>query len=416
MGAALAVRWATAGAEVALLGTELDTPVLAAVRNGRAHPALGVTLHPALTYRSCDEWESVLAEADVVVVALSSAGLRDPVTIGARSARADATWVIATKGWQEDTFESPSEVVGSILGSRQRTVSLAGPALAAEVVAGAPTAFVFAAHDAELGKHVARSLRSNTTATVVTDDVVGAETASAYKNVVAIAVGMCEGLSERFAQSALNRTFANGRAAVFAQGMTDMVRLVEAKGGRASTVLGLAGAGDLYVTCLGGRNGRFGRLVGAGATPEQALKAIGSTVEGTANTRAALALASKLMIDLPTARDRRYPPRAKKSPGKKASNDCWRCSPWRYRPASANRAPDPRSPSNPPAGAIASRRVADALPMIGRAGRAHGHWRGRTVSEARRRSSSGSADRGGEMAEGSAPVEVTSVPPARGQA
>jgi glycerol-3-phosphate dehydrogenase (NAD(P)+) len=262
MGAALAVRWATAGAEVALLGTDFDTPVLAAVRNGRAHPALGVTLHPALTYRSCDEWESVLAEADVIVVALSSAGLRDLVTIGARSARADATWVIATKGWQADTFESPSEVVGSIIGSRQRTVSLAGPALAAEVVAGAPTAFVFAAHDAELGKRVARSLRSNTTATVVTDDVVGAETASAYKNVVAIAVGMCEGLSERFAESALNRTFANGRAAVFAQGMTDMVRLVEAKGGRASTVLGLAGAGDLYVTCLGGRNGRFGRLEG----------------------------------------------------------------------------------------------------------------------------------------------------------
>jgi glycerol-3-phosphate dehydrogenase (NAD(P)+) len=210
--------------------------------------------------------------------------------------------VIATKGWPDDTLESPSEVVGSILGSRQRTVSLGGPALAADIVAGAPTAFVFAAHDAELGKRVARSLRSNTTATVVTDDVVGAETASAYKNVVAIAVGMCEGLSERFAQSALNRTFANGLAAVFAQGLTDMVRLVEAKGGRASTMLGLAGAGDLYVTCLGGRNGRFGRLVGAGATPEQALKAIGSTVEGTANTGAALALASKLMINLPTAR------------------------------------------------------------------------------------------------------------------
>ena len=90
MGAALAVRWAMAGAEVALLGTDFDTPVLAAVRNGRAHPALGVTLHPALAYRSCDEWESVLSEAEIIVVALSSAGLRDPVTIGARSAPADA--------------------------------------------------------------------------------------------------------------------------------------------------------------------------------------------------------------------------------------------------------------------------------------------------------------------------------------
>src|SRR5262245_58677248 len=109
MGAALADRWASAGADVALLGPEFDAPVLAAVRSGRAHPALGVTLHPALTYRSCDEWESVLPEADVVVVALSSEGLRGPVTIGARSARPDATWVIATKGWQEDTFESPTE-------------------------------------------------------------------------------------------------------------------------------------------------------------------------------------------------------------------------------------------------------------------------------------------------------------------
>jgi hypothetical protein len=107
MGAALAVRWATAGAEVALLGTDFDTPILAAVRNGRAHPALGVTLHPALTYRSSDDWESVLAEADVVVVALASVGLRDPVTTGARSARADATWVIATKAglvlWRRPT-------------------------------------------------------------------------------------------------------------------------------------------------------------------------------------------------------------------------------------------------------------------------------------------------------------------------
>jgi hypothetical protein len=65
------VRWATAGAEVALLGTDFDTPVLAAVRDGRAHPALGVTLHPALAFRSFDEWESVLAGAEVVVVALS---------------------------------------------------------------------------------------------------------------------------------------------------------------------------------------------------------------------------------------------------------------------------------------------------------------------------------------------------------
>jgi glycerol-3-phosphate dehydrogenase (NAD(P)+) len=89
---------------------------------------------------------------------------------------------------------------------------------------------------------------------------------------------------------------------MFAQGMIDMVRLAEAKGGRTATVIGLAGSGDLYVTSNHGRNGRFGQLLGSGATPEQAMRSIGSTVEGVANTAAALRLADRHTIDLPTAR------------------------------------------------------------------------------------------------------------------
>ena len=138
--------------------------------------------------------------------------------------------------------------------------------------------------------------------TVVTDDVVGAETGSAYKNVVAVAVGMCEGFSDRLVERAYVHVFANARAAVFALGLIDMVRLAERLGGRADTVLGLAGAGDLYVTCLGGRNGRFGRLLGAGQTPAQARNVIGSTIEGIANCGAALALAARESLELPTAR------------------------------------------------------------------------------------------------------------------
>ena len=124
----------------------------------------------------------------------------------------------------------------------------------------------------------------------MTDDVVGAETGAAYKNVVAVALGMCEGFSDRLVERALVHEFANARAAVFALGLIDMVRLTEQLGGRADTVLGLAGAGDMFVTCLGGRNGRFGRLLGAGQTPEQARKVIGSTVEGITNSAAAVAL------------------------------------------------------------------------------------------------------------------------------
>jgi glycerol-3-phosphate dehydrogenase (NAD(P)+) len=119
---------------------------------------------------------------------------------------------------------------------------------------------------------------------------------------VAIAVGIGQGLSERFSENAFVSAFANVRAAIFSQGLVDMVKLAEASGGRASTVVGLAGSGDLYVTCVGGRNGRFGQLLGAGVSPAQALRTIGSTVEGVVNTAVALDLAARHSIDLPTAR------------------------------------------------------------------------------------------------------------------
>ena len=136
----------------------------------------------------------------------------------------------------------------------------------------------------------------------VTDDVPGAEIAAAYKNVTAIAVGMCEGLSRALPESVFVHRFANARAATFAVGLRDMCRLADVLGGRIETIVGLAGAGDLYVTCLGGRNGNLGRLLGSGQTPEQAQRTIGSTVEGVANTTAALALADKLGVELVAAR------------------------------------------------------------------------------------------------------------------
>jgi glycerol-3-phosphate dehydrogenase (NAD(P)+) len=181
-------------------------------------------------------------------------------------------------------------------------VTLAGPGIAAEIVVGSPTVLLCASHDPKARRLIARTLSAPSMLTLTTSDVAGAETASAFKNVVAIAVGIGQGLSERFIESAFVRAFLNVRAAIFAQGMVDMVKLVEASGGRASTVVGLAGSGDLYVTCVGGRNGRFGQLLGAGASPAQALHTIGSTVEGMAGTAVALELAARKSIDLPTAR------------------------------------------------------------------------------------------------------------------
>jgi glycerol-3-phosphate dehydrogenase (NAD(P)+) len=302
MGAALATHLARTGHPVVVLATEYDLAVVQAWREHRPHPAIGVPFHPAITVRPRDEWPTALAGAEIVVVAVSSPGLHPVIAAAAPYAPRHAVWILATKGWQPETLLTPSQVAAGILGDAAPVVTLAGPAIAAEIVVGSPTALLCASSDPEARRLAARTLSAPSLLTLTTSDVAGAETASAFKNVVAIAVGIGQGLSERFIESAFVRAFANVRAAIFAQGMTDMVDLAVASGGRASTVVGLAGSGDLYVTCVGGRNGRFGQLLGSGASPAQALRTIGSTVEGVANTVAALDLAVRHAIDLPTAR------------------------------------------------------------------------------------------------------------------
>jgi len=302
MGVALASHLARAGHDTTVLATELDGAVAAAWHRGLPHPALGIVPSSDITLVGPDSWPSVLPAADIIAVAISSPGLAPVLAAAAPHARADAIWMLATKGWEAGTLRGPSEVAATMLGPSAPVVVISGPGIAAEILTGAPTALLCASHNARARRRVAEVLRSPTMLTITTSDVSGAETASAFKNVVAIAVGIAEGLSERFMERAYVRTFANARAAMFAQGMMDMVRLAEVRGGRPATIVGLAGSGDLYVTSNHGRNGRFGRLLGSGSSPEQAMRSIGSTVEGVANTEASLRLADRYGIDLPTAR------------------------------------------------------------------------------------------------------------------
>jgi glycerol-3-phosphate dehydrogenase (NAD(P)+) len=301
MGTALAVHTARNGADSVLLATEQDEAVVDTWRLGLPHPSLRMPFHHYVRCRPAGEWAEALSAAAVVFVAVSSAGLARVLSQAAGAGAPGAVWVLATKGWDHDTLQAPSQVATAALGNVP-VVSLAGPALAAELFAGSPTGLLCASHDQQARRCAAAALTSPTTAVFTTSDVAGAETAAAFKNVVAVAVGLAEGLSDRLAESALVASYANARAAVFARGMLDMLALAEAQGGRTATVLGLAGAGDLYVTCQHGRNGRFGRLLGSGATVQGAIHSIGSTVEGVANTPAALHLAERAHLDLPTAR------------------------------------------------------------------------------------------------------------------
>ena len=301
MGTALAVHTARCGAASVLLATDHDEAVVDAWRRGLPHPTLRIPFHQYVGCRPAGEWAEVLPAAAVVLVAASSGGLQRVLAQAAAAGAPDAVWVLATKGWAQDTLQTPSQVATSVLGNVP-VVSLAGrrspprssrarrPGCSARPVISRP-----AGARPRCWSRLPR--RSSPPATWPAP-----RTSAAFKNVVAVAVGLAEGLSDRLGESALVASFANARAAVFARGMLDMMALAEAQGGRSATVLGLAGAGDLYVTCQHGRNGRFGRLLGSGATVDGAVRSIGSTVEGVTNTAAALRLAARSGLDLPTAR------------------------------------------------------------------------------------------------------------------
>lgn len=298
MGTALAVHLGRAGREVALLATAYDRQAVEAYKDELPHPALGVTIPRTVALREHHEWDAVLSSADVVVLVVSTAGLVSTVDEVSAQAPPDAVWAIVTKGWDEETLRPAAGVVADRLGDPKRVVAVVGPSLAAEIATGLPAAVVVAGPDLDVARNVAGLFASPLMRTYVCDDVAGVEVGAALKNVIAIAVGICDGLAEATGVPALMNT----KAFLFSRGLIEMGRLAKAMGGRAETVLGLAGAGDLFVTCLGGRNARFGRLVGSGVPPRRALEEMRTTVEGYANARATLALADKYGLEMPIVR------------------------------------------------------------------------------------------------------------------
>lgn len=297
MGTALAVQLERAGNKVALLATQYDEAFVDARRRGDIHPGIGVPF-PEATLFVHGKWSETLRETEVVVLAVSTPGLVATVEEANRDARGNALWAVGTKGWDPATLRSASAVVADALRDEKRVVALVGPSLAGELAMGVPTALVCASANRAAAKRVAEMFSSESFCALLSDDVAGVEVGAALKNVIAIGIGMCDGASRAFGVEAMNNT----KAFVFARGLLEMARLARATGGRPETVLGLAGAGDLFVTALGGRNGRFGRLVGSGMTPPEALAEMNTTVEGYVNGRAAVALADKHGLALPMIR------------------------------------------------------------------------------------------------------------------
>ena len=235
MGGAMTVQLARAGNAVTIFATPFDRPFVEAHVKGEPHPALGVHLPDDVTIVEPDSWGDVLPDADVLVLAVTTVGLVDTVRAVVSNVSPRCLFAIATKGWDEETLRSAAQMVGDEIGD-DRVVAVVGPSLANEIAAGVPTAVVCASASAHAARRIAELLQSKRFRTYTSDDVIGVEVGAIMKNVVAIGVGMCEGLAPAFGVE----TMTNAKAFVFSRGLVEMAKLARVLGGRAETILGLA--------------------------------------------------------------------------------------------------------------------------------------------------------------------------------
>jgi glycerol-3-phosphate dehydrogenase (NAD(P)+) len=233
-----------------------------------------------------------LEGAELVVLTLPSQAVRS-VLVAARDALPEVPLVIASKGIESGTWMLLTEVVADVLGPAvaRRTLVLSGPSFALEVARRLPTNVVVAAADHELSVTVQNRMATERLRIYSSSDPVGVEVGGALKNVIAIAAGACDGLGFGY----------NTRAALITRGLAEMARLAAAKGGNVLTLAGLAGLGDLVLTCTGelSRNRTVGVELGRGARLEDVLQNLGHVAEGVPTAEAAHSLAERLGVELP---------------------------------------------------------------------------------------------------------------------
>ena len=227
---------------------------------------------------------------DVLIVVPSHA-LREVLTKLRPLLTDEARVCWASKGFELDTGKLPHQVAAEVLGAERPVAVLSGPTFAKEVGRGLPTAMTVAANNPEFARELAESLSGENFRPYTSTDVVGVEVGAAVKNVLAIGAGMSDGLGFG----------ANTRVALITRGLVELTRLGVALGARRETLMGLAGMGDLVLTCTDNlsRNRRMGLALAAGKTIEEAQQEIQQVVEGVLAAKAVKAVADELGIEMP---------------------------------------------------------------------------------------------------------------------
>lgn len=286
-GTALAIAFA-GNNEVTLWSREADVvaDLLASRQNGRFLPGYSLPESVAVT----GDFQAATGAAEVIIVATPTAGLR-PTVEHLRQIGCTAPILWVCKGFEAGSGLLPHQVVGEVLGSSARFGALSGPSFAEEVAAGQPTAVALAANDPTLAREVARQLHTDRLRIYANDDLPGVEIGGAVKNVLAIATGICDGLGLGL----------NSRAALITRGLAEIARLGVALGADSLTFMGLAGMGDLILTCTGdlSRNRRVGLALAKGKSLPQILEELGHVAEGVYTAREVDRLSTALGVDMP---------------------------------------------------------------------------------------------------------------------
>jgi glycerol-3-phosphate dehydrogenase (NAD(P)+) len=257
--------------------------------NQRYLPGLSIPSGIRLSH----ELARVLAGCELVLVAVSTAGLR-PSLCRLRETACGAPVIWLCKGFEREHAKLPHQVCAEELDAAVARGVLSGPTFAEEVARGLPAAITLATTDFALAQSLAAELHSPTLRVYASDDVVGVEVAGGVKNVMAIAAGICDGLALGL----------NARAALITRGLAEMTRLGVRLGGRVETFMGLAGLGDLILTCTGdlSRNRRVGLALARGAALDGILAELGHVAEGVYTTREVTRVARDLAVDMPITR------------------------------------------------------------------------------------------------------------------
>lgn len=277
MGSAMSLPAASASLAVDLVGTHLDEDIVQSVGASQPHPGLKVVLPGAVTVHSWTEFgTAVRGETDLIILGVSSAGVDWAVERLCEVLTRPIPILMVTKGMHPDgTTLRPfpdyvAQALTQRLGIDMPVMAIGGPCIAGELAVCRETGVVFAGDDQGAVKQTIDLLQAPYYHARPSTDVIGTEVCAAFKNFFAIGVGAAAGLLETSQAAENSAKMHNPAASLFAQATAELATLSEGLGGRRATAYGMAGVGDLHVTCQAGRNSRMGRLLGLGLTYRQA--------------------------------------------------------------------------------------------------------------------------------------------------